>query len=487
MLALYCFLGMKRIYLDWNVYSNLKRESFSALREKLISISDEVLIPYSSAHFDDLMKSWSLDNDFFKKDIETLSTFSKDHLLIYEYNKGIFPAKCSPQEYQKSHIGKENIGELMNMETIFDDLSVASNENDLGDLGEFFKLIYKLQPAGIEIDDQNNELLAMMFPGLTSNSSMWDFMKEFGPFVQNLLQNRDYYKDFRRAINKEGFKLDQNSGNWDSNEVINNIDQFLEKIGANMSYDEIIKSTLSYDKQSNDFFTEFTTSYNMLDMIGYKSDKLSKKTDTFQNIATDGEHAYFAAYCDLFIVGDKKLSLKAQSLYHKYSIETLILSPDDFLKSFDELINGLGKADLNPIVELGSHMKDEYLVKYKPIEEDHPAEVFVYKLPYKYFDFFTHLVHRIYPGNGHVLTLKFAKKYQSKFIFYTEVSSLFDQIARSLGLDVNNYDELKRSFVDGADKFGGIYWEIKNGVVILEYPEGEFLPTLSYLIGEKKE
>ena len=65
---------------------------------------------------------------------------------------------------------------------------------------------------------------------------MWDLMKEIDPFAQKLLQDGDYYKDFRKKMADYGFKLETNSGNWSYDEVIKNIDDFLLKQGTKMTY-----------------------------------------------------------------------------------------------------------------------------------------------------------------------------------------------------------------------------------------------------------
>jgi hypothetical protein len=41
---------------------------------------------------------------------------------------------------------------------------------------------------------------------------MWDLMINIGPFSQKLLKDGEYYKDFRRSMEKYGFKLESNSG-----------------------------------------------------------------------------------------------------------------------------------------------------------------------------------------------------------------------------------------------------------------------------------
>lgn len=473
---------MKRIYLDWNVYSNLKRESFRDLKSKLEERLDEVIIPYSSAHFDDLMKSYYPGNNLFHDDIATLSRFSKDHLLTHDEKMGVIPSKCTPEKYKDQYRSKSEIIDLMDMEALFNEMDEYGTETGSLKLGSLMRSMYSLQPCGIEFTDQNRMILKRMFPNLTPTSSMWDLMKEMGPFMNKLLNDKEYYKDFRKSINDEGLKVESNSGNWNPSEVLEKIDVFLSQLGINMNYNELVQSSLEHNKTLNSFYHKFTSSYNMLDMIGYKSDKLPKETDNFQNIATDGEHAYFAMHCDLFVVGDKKLAKKARALYHEYGIKTKVVSPNDLMSNFDEIVGKIGKKTINPLEGLATIINEGNVLEYQPVTEDHPAEAFVYGLPLKYFDYFTHFVHRIYPENGgQVLTFKFAERYQSRFVFYTEVADLYDRVTEYLGFEESNLDMMKSKFVMHSEDFNGIYWQMDIGVMILGYLEGENFPVLSFL------
>ncbi|MBK6994359.1 MAG: hypothetical protein IPH31_05335 [Lewinellaceae bacterium] len=114
---------------------------------------------------------------------------------------------------------KEDVFSLMDMEKLFDDLNDANNELGLGNIGTLLKSLFQLQPAGIEITEENRDALKKMFPNLKPTSTMWDLMKDVGPFSKKLLQDGDFYKDFRETL-KQGFKLDLNSGNWSYEEVI---------------------------------------------------------------------------------------------------------------------------------------------------------------------------------------------------------------------------------------------------------------------------
>lgn len=106
---------MIRIYLDWNVISNLKRPENKELKNFIDKYKDFFLFPYSPAHFKDLMKSFSPDNVHFEKDLETLEYLSGKHLIMWGDN-GTEPLFGTPQEYFEGEKDKEDNLQLFDIE-----------------------------------------------------------------------------------------------------------------------------------------------------------------------------------------------------------------------------------------------------------------------------------------------------------------------------------------------------------------------------------
>ncbi|MFK7796354.1 MAG: hypothetical protein AB8E82_02795 [Aureispira sp.] len=318
---------MIRIYFDWNVVSNLKRPENKELKEFIDQHKEYLLFPYSPAHFNDLMKSYSPDNEYFNKDLEMLEYLSGKHLIRWE-GKSTKPLFGTPSEYfQGKKDNPIDIFALMDIENLFSGI----DDIGLGNIGTLIKSLYKLQPAGIEINDENREILQKIFPNITSNSSIWDLMKGLLPFTKNLLQNREYYKGFRKSIGEKGFKVETNSGNWNEKDVINNIDDFLKDKGVEMTFIEYVNIIFKDRKEPANIYEFFTTAYLMLGIMGYKSDQLQKSTDNMQNIQTDGEHSFYAAHCDFFVAEDKNLRSRSKVLYDKFKIQTKVLRPNELI------------------------------------------------------------------------------------------------------------------------------------------------------------
>jgi len=477
---------MIRVYLDWNVISNLKLSEFEDLKNFISKHKKHLLFPYTPAHFTDLMKSYSSSNQFFNEDLETLEFLSNKHLLRWGKD-GIEPLFGTPSEYFEGEKDREDISGLMDIEKAFQDLDESLNELGLGKMSVLMKSIFQLQPSGIEITEENNDIVKKMFPNLKSNSTMWDLMKDIGPFSQKLLQDGEYYKDFRKSMADYGFKLESNSGNWSYNVVIKNIDDFLLKLGTKMTYLEYVMTTFQHKKEPVNQYEYYTTAYLMLDMIGYKSDKLPKSKDNIQNIQADGEHSFYGAYCDYFVGMDEKLRIKSKVLYKEFNIATRIIEPKDLISELSEVLDDIEIKE-HFLDEAIGFCKEDSLVESHPTQDEDNIESYAFKLPKFYFNYFNYVIYTNCPEQGGlVLTFRKVFKNFSRFIYYTEAETLIDTITRYFGYD--NQQELeskKKEFVYG-DKEVTFDWTFEGGLIRLEKEEDTRRPILNFILSTKKE
>jgi hypothetical protein len=75
---------MIRIYLDWNVFSNLKTPAYAELKALINSHKQDIQIVYSETHFNDLMVSYTPENQLFFEDIQNLDDLTQGHFLYKE-------------------------------------------------------------------------------------------------------------------------------------------------------------------------------------------------------------------------------------------------------------------------------------------------------------------------------------------------------------------------------------------------------------------
>jgi hypothetical protein len=476
---------MIRIYLDWNVISNLKRPELKELKDFISKHKRHLLFPYSPAHFSDLMKSFTPNNEFFNADLDTLEYLSNKHLLRWGKD-GIEPLFGTPKEYFEGEKEKEDLTELMDIEKVFQDIDDASLDQGLGKVGGILKSLFQMQPSGIEITEENKDIMKKMFPNLRSDSTMWDLMKDIGPFSQKLLQDGDYYRDFRNTIAQKGFKLESNSGNWSYDNVIKNIDDFLLRLGTKMSYLEYVETTFKHKKEQTNQFEYYTTAYLMLDMIGYKADRLPKPTDNMQNIQTDAEHSFYGAHCDYFVVIDKKLRIKSKVLYNEFSVQTKIIEPKDLISELNKIIDDIENKD-SFLQEAINFCNNESLIETH-LDEEENMETYAFKLPKFYFNYFNYVLYTNYPiQEGFILTFRKVFKNFSRFIYYTECENLIDSICKCFGYDdIKELELKKKEFVYG-DKEVTFDWNFEGGIIRLQKEDDTQRPILNYIVSTKRE
>jgi hypothetical protein len=431
------------------------------------------------------MKSYNPNNEYFKTDLETLEYLSGKHHIRWEKD-GVKPLFGKPKEFFEGVKDNEELSDLWNMEKIFTDLDDSLKEFGIDNFGTFKKSLFELQPSGIEITEENRDILKKMFPNLKSDSSVWDLMKDMGPFSQKLLLDGEYFKDFRNSLADHGFKLDSNSGNWSYDTVIKNIDDFLLRFGTNMTYLKYVETILKYTKNPITQYEYYTTAYLMLDMIGYKSDKLPKPTDNMKNILADGEHSFYGGHCDYFVALDKKLRVKSKVLYNEFNIDTKIIEPQEIISELEKVVDPLNNKT-NFIQEALEFCNKESLIESYPDENGNGIETFAFKLPRFYFNFFNYVIYTSYPEQK-VLVLTFQKVFKnfSRFIYYTESEILIDSVCDFFGYENKEELEIKKNEFVYENKETVFDWCFQGGIIRLENEEHTKRPILRYIISTKE-
>ncbi len=474
---------MIRVYLDWGVISNLKKPESNELKDFIEKHKEYLQFPYSPAHFTDLMKSNFPGNELFNDDIETLEYLSKRHLIQWD-GKRTQPYLATPAEYLQriTEQGPVDYEALMDIKKLTDQMDELGSETGVGNIGALFKSVFQTQPLGFEINETNKEYLSSMFPTISSSSTMWDFINEMGPMAKNILQNKEYYKNLRTNVNKV-FKLEDNSGNWDVSEVIKNIDDYLKQYGVGMSFHEYISNPYKDRKEPVTRFEYFTSAYFTLDMIGYKSDRLPKKTDTGQNISTDAEHAFYGAHCDYFITSDKKLGTKAKVLYSTFNIPTVVLRPEEFISTIEKIVHVFPKNEtIHFANEAVNHIDFSKVIEKTAVEEGNEVVALGYKLSLFYFNFFNYVAFQYYKEEN-VIILEFKKVFKnySDFIYYTESERVISVITNFFGYEGEDLEERRNNFIYG-ENHEEFVWSFKNVRVVLNKDMETYRPTLIYAI-----
>ncbi|NQV17203.1 MAG: hypothetical protein HQ534_01475 [Armatimonadetes bacterium] len=460
---------MIRVYFDWNVFSYLKEPEYKKLKQKVEELSYAIQFPYSPAHFQDLMKSYDKNNDsnkYFYEDLNLLEKLSKTHLLRWEGTRTV-PLMATPKEYFESNKNLEDIS--IDIEKAFNDVDELSEEYGIPKISKLMKSLFKMQPLGFEINNDNKDAINKMFPNINSESTMWDFMKDMGQFSDKLLKDKNYYKDIRKTIKDQGLKLDINSGNWDAKDVFDKLDKFLATFDLKLSFIDYVQKVFEFRKKKANRHEFFTTAYLLLDMLGYKSDKLSKISNNMGNITSDAEHAFYGAHCDFFIANDKKLLAKAKVLYHEFNIQTTIWTPEEFINKIDSFVHTLPQ-NAKDAIEEGARIIDlKNTVEFHPKSDNYEVDSYGLSLPMFYFNFFNYAIFQYYEEyNSYVITFRRVFKNYSDFIFYTELEKLINNLGNVFGVDNEvEFQKTIKDFVYNIEE-KTILWTFDNIIIVLE-------------------
>ncbi len=181
----------------------------------------------------------------------------------------------------------------------------------------------------------------------------------------------------------------------------------------------------------------------MLDMFGYQSDKLKKKSNDMNNIINDANHTFYATYCDLFIAEDKNLIKKAKAIYSNKNLSTRVFNVEEFIENIDEIF----PKSLNSFQELfNKHAlftNENYL-----LETQHDIEnlKYIFKLPALLFDFFNRLFVRVNKKDkSSEYTYKRENRNYSNLSFPGEKDTLIKNIIYMFGRnDEKTFSDIKQ-------------------------------------------
>ena len=451
---------MKRIYLDWGVISNLKKPEFAKVREFLLSHKGDLFFVYSPAHFEDAMRSKGDERLF--QDIQTLESLVDNHLIAY-VKETTQPFLLTPSEYYCNNKDR-NLDEVPDITKMLPMISQG-----IPAVGGLLKSFMNI-PFPISDTARSNEIVSMMLPDLPAWPTLSDAIHSATLYVNKMLSDKDYYRTYRSAVRASGFKVDSNAGNWAVKDVVPNITTWLKSLGVNKSFEEFVLMGFG-NKNNVDDFQFFISAYSLLDMIGYKSDKLPKSSNAMNSVSTDAQHAYFAAFCDYLITQDTHLASKALALYNEFGISTKIITPQDSIEVLDE------KRNDNLVTFIQEQLTEENI-------ERREERSIVYKFTHRFLGIFTHCV-RYDENDCIVLEFKLSFDNYSYFIFYDEAAIMVDAVANCLGRPAEEGYEKARERIVAGDTGASIIWTGEGVLFTLRADPDRHRPELFVTITAK--
>lgn len=100
---------MIKIYVDWNVMSQMKNDNYKDLYEVLAN--EKYFIPYSTSHISDIFSSYKEteeQNNYINSDLDFISTFTRNKCLFND-GKNILMDFSSPHELFQQRVEQRGL------------------------------------------------------------------------------------------------------------------------------------------------------------------------------------------------------------------------------------------------------------------------------------------------------------------------------------------------------------------------------------------
>ncbi len=324
-------IAKEYIYLDWNIFQNMKHSyniEAKELEKIIFKLSKKYFFPYSGAYLEDLVVSTEKNSNFISEDLGYLKNVSNGFLIgrIEELNNELRIEKFSVVKAYKQ------IKENYKFEK-----SIKINFN-----------IPEFEPIKVDLSQLNK--YNMFYPYLEKNDSIFD-NKVLNDFMENFIKNintAEFMNNYRKNVMElnQTFKNIQNSILDQNSIYFKNIEDFL----SCMEIINIESFQKDFKKYLKSFFlaTEFDAGENKpLDYKIYKSfclldysplfkEKFNKKNKP-SNARRDSNHLYFASKAKYFITEDKNLYEKVKFIGEVFNLKLKVLKMTEFLNKFNSV------------------------------------------------------------------------------------------------------------------------------------------------------
>ena len=313
------------IYLDWNVYINLKiprdnknggeiDRKFKALVEKL---SKRFEFPYSEGHIRDVSNRYSVKN---RPSIEL------------ELNSA---EKINNKVFIRSY--KDILSFEFQTKPMVEQLNDSLNNNC--SYSQISNNIFELIPS-FQVDMSKISCDHPFYDFLISNNGVMDFKKFYNYLLslyETTFSESSFYKKFRSYISKLNVKtLIPNSFGYLVFRLSPFIDSFLcsDLNTLEKNWKQIVESFFSLGGTYVPLSQHLIQGYTLLDFHPLFQEKIKNKKNTLSNIVRDGLHCFFASQAKYFVSEDVATRKKTAFIYKVYGIKTKVVSESEFLNAW---------------------------------------------------------------------------------------------------------------------------------------------------------
>lgn len=460
---------MVRIYFDKQIFSHLykgQKSEYANLLQKIRQHKTS-LFCYSHAHLLDL-KSDKTDIKY--SELAFMESIVNDNYLSYHALDKV--TSCYLAKPLEAFAEVEETTDHIDFTSLFDFDTSTLNSEDKTKYEQAIKLLTDTKldfnfADTSTLDKSISGPLSKILPNNLPVMSIMEWTEHFMGMFKTMQEDKTVYKGLRNVTDKHfnngKFVVDYDE--IDFNEDLK--DSFFQK-----SFIDYVNDNLNpngdKDVSKYDFFTN---AYFTLDLLGIS--KESSKNVRFNNVLNDGIHSYYGAYCDCVVSDDNGFLKKTRVLYKLMGINTKVMHVDEFIKSFDFIINKEEIDSKTFSKLLINDFKNGLVIDdYKSFNiKRHTSTI---KPVHNYFGYFNHIDKIIENGRAYLYFYRKTKNY-SNFTFLREYELVVNSAFRIFGLDQNgngifNWDNEKPLIC--SNEWYGRFWDFEDFTLTIENNEG---------------
>ncbi|RXJ45932.1 hypothetical protein [Gelidibacter gilvus] len=467
---------MIKVYLDWNIISSIKQGNLQELKS-ILEFKEKFLVPYSTSHIGDIFASHSeseVQKERIQKDLEYITSITDNNCFFNDGKGNIQLGFMNPIELYEERIDSQDLFRDFSIDKLFAPFDIDDDDEVIAPLITLLKGLLKSIPLDNTFKEafKNPEItkeMEKMFPDLKDNLTFEGWFKTFGN-MYNRLNDTEDYKGLREAVQKIGVNSSHFSQGKNPYDVIGDAYQ---KLGTNPFE---TNSDLVSSKNTPDWFNELSNEYILLDMHGYKQDKVkvdNKNKQTFRNTTDDAFHSAFASRCDFYITSDKKNIDKSKAIYKKFGVETCVMTPDEFTEYYNDFLD-IHSFDehLSNLIDVIKKGKGYYKFGNEYDEKGEPFSFVGFSNHY-FFNFFNKV--RICTSSSNGTFYLLTKEHPSRiyYIAYKEIENVLKMFVNHFGVDDNGKERYKTGEMNDYE-WEGRKWTLDTIEVTIKRVNGWF-------------
>jgi len=460
---------MVRIYFDKQIFSYLFKKEKSQYVKLLDKIKTQKasLFCYSHAHLLDLKNDKT---NIKYSELEFIDTIVNDNYLSYHAIKK--KTSCYLARPLEAFADLEEDSDEVDFSSIlnFDTSDLSAEDKEKIEKAKTLFTDTKLGFNFPELDNVDSKItdpLSKLLPFGQEPMSLMQWSEHFMGMLKNMQEDKTVYKGLRNVTDKHfnngKFTIDYDEINFNEDLKDSHLQKtFIEYVNSNLNPNGD-KEISKYDFFTNAYFT--------LDLLGIS--KEPSKSVRFNNMLNDGIHSYYGAYCDCVVSDDAGFLKKTRALYKLLEIDTKVMHVDDFIKSFDFIVEKEEK-DQNAFSELLiNDLRNGLIVdSYKSIDINRNTNTI--KPFHNYLGFFNRIDNIQEDGKSYLYFYRKTKNY-SDFTFIREYELVVNNAVDIFGGDKyfkEKFEWEKEKDLIQSNKWNGRVWDFESFTLKIETNKG---------------